>query len=106
MFRHSPEHPLSAMFRSFVHSSTFYVQLFCCTGVFIEEKKDGGMMRKKQAAAAAAQSAGGDGAWCIVVEWHRARCRCLGCHGPFRSWNRTRTSTRTRTTRVSEVQGH
>ena len=62
MFRHSLEHPLSAMFRSFVHSSTFYVQLFCCTGFFIEEKKDGGMMRKKQAAAAAAQSAGGDGA--------------------------------------------
>ena len=50
------------MFRSSVHSSTFYVQLFCCTGVLIEEKKDGEMMRKKQAAAAAAQSAGGDGA--------------------------------------------
>ena len=31
MFRHSPEHPLSAMFRSFVHYSAFYVQLFCCT---------------------------------------------------------------------------
>ena len=59
MFRHSPEHPLSAMFGSFVNSSTFYVQLFCCTGVLIEEKKDGGMMRKKQAAAAAAQSVGG-----------------------------------------------